>query len=267
MLDNYGQRGICGQPKRRFHDGQRNLSRSDAGRGATLLSVSADAAGAAPFATPAATDPAALVDLLGALAYGELSAFDQLARDARLAPTLAGRAALSAMASVEMGHYRSLADRLVSLDADAESAMAPFVVALDRFHERTKPSTWLEGLVKAYVGDGLGADFYREVAQFVDPSTRALIFEVLSDTGSSAFAVREVRAAIAATPALEGRLALWGRRLVGEAISQTQHVLAERDALMILLVEGTGDLAGVTGLINRITGKHQQRMVELGLDS
>lgn len=213
------------------------------------------------------TDPAALVDLLGALAYGELSAFDGLARDARLAPTLAGRTAISEMACVEMGHYRTLAVRLESLGANPELAMAPFVAALDRFHDRTKPSTWLEGLVKAYVGDGLGADFYREVTAFVDSSTRELIIEVLADTGSSSFAVREVRAGIAANPSLAGRLALWGRRLVGEAISQTQHVLAERDALMMLLVDGTGDLAGVTALINRITGKHSERMAELGLDS
>lgn len=213
------------------------------------------------------TDPAALLDLLGALAYGELSAFDRLAQDARLAPTLAGRAALSDMACVEMGHFRSLADRLISLGAVPDEAMAPFVTALDLFHDRTEPSTWLEGLVKAYVGDGMGADFYREVAEFVDPSTRDLIIEVLSDTGSAAFAVREVRAGIAANPALAGRLALWGRRLVGEAISQTQHVLAERDALMMLLIEGAGDLAGATGLINRITDKHSARMAELGLDS
>ena len=44
---------------------------------------------------------------------------------------------------------------------------------------------------------------------------------------------------------MAGRLALWARRLVGEAISQTQHVLADRDSLMLLLVEGTGGLAGV----------------------
>jgi hypothetical protein len=220
-----------------------------------------------PVRAPSSTDPAALIDLLGALAYGELSAFDRLSQDARLAPTLGGRAALSDMACIEMGHYRSLVDRLISLGAEPESAMAPFVTALDLFHDRTDPSTWLESLVKAFVGDGLGADFYREVAEFVDPSTRALIFEVLSDTGSSTFAIREVRAGIAANPALAGRLALWGRRLVGEAISQTQHVLAERDALVMLLVEGTGDLAGVSGLINRITGKHSDRMAQLGLDS
>src|SRR5205807_2189907 len=37
-------------------------------------------------------DRAALVDLLGALAYGELCAFDRLADDARMAPDLVGRA-------------------------------------------------------------------------------------------------------------------------------------------------------------------------------
>jgi hypothetical protein len=217
-----------------------------------------------PAAVP---DNAALIDLLGALAYGELTAFDRLAEDARMAPTLSGRAALSEMAAVEIGHYRLLADRITELGAIPENAMTPFVPALDGFHEMTAPSTWLEGLVKAYVGDGLAADFYREIAEFVDPSTRALILEVLADSGSAAFAVREVRAAIATEPALAGRLSLWGRRLVGEAISQTQHVLAERDALTELLVAGTGDLLGVAALISRITDRHAGRMRELGLSA
>ena len=156
-------------------------------------------------------------------------------------------------------------DRLQSLGVDPQRAMAPFVAALDRFHALTGPSTWLESLVKAYVGDGLAADFYREVAEVLDPSTRALISEVLADTGSAAFAVREVRAAIEANPALTGRLALWGRRLVGEALSQTQHVLAERDALTELLVRGAGDLSGVASLISTITDGHQRRMAEIGL--
>jgi hypothetical protein len=210
---------------------------------------------------------AALVDLLGALAYGELTAFDRLAEDARMAPSLSGRAALAGMASVEIGHYHRLAERLTSLEVSPEEAMEPFVAALDGFHAMTVPSDWLEGLVKAYVGDGLAADFYREIADFVDPATRDLIIEVLADTGSAAFAVREVRAAIAAQPALAGRLALWARRLVGEAISQTQHVLAEHDSLAELLMQGTGDLTGVAELIRRITDRHEERMATLGLAS
>jgi hypothetical protein len=209
----------------------------------------------------------ALVDLLGALAYGELSAFDRLADDARMAPTLSGRAEMSAMAAVEFGHYQRLADRLTELGVSPDVAMEPFVAALETYHSLTEPSTWLEGVVKAYVGDGMAADFYREVATFVDPSTRDLINEVVTDAGRAEFAVREVHNAVAAQPALAGRLALWARRLVGEAISQTQHVLADRDALMMLLVSGSGDLAGIAGLVGRITDRHEERMVALGLNS
>jgi hypothetical protein len=209
----------------------------------------------------------ALVDLLGALAYGELSAFDRLADDARMAPTLSGRAEMSAMAAVEFGHYQRLSDRLTELGVSPDVAMEPFVAALETYHSLTEPSTWLEGVVKAYVGDGMAADFYREVATFVDPSTRDLINEVVTDAGRAEFAVREVHNAVAAQPALAGRLALWARRLVGEAISQTQHVLADRDALMMLLVSGSGDLAGIAGLVGRITDRHEERMVALGLNS
>jgi hypothetical protein len=216
-------------------------------------------------ATPHTDVDPALVDLLGALAYGELSAFDRLCHDARLAPDLAGRVAVSEIAALEFGHYRALADRLRSLGVEPVRAMAPFVSALGRFHALTNPSTWLEALVKAYVGDGLAADFYREVGEFVDASTRELINDVLAGSAGQTFVVREVRAAIAANPALRGRLALWGRRLVGEALSQTQHVLAERDALAELLMRGSGDLVGVSALITRITDKHTIRLVDLDL--
>ena len=215
-----------------------------------------------PADTP---DQPAIVDLLGALAYGELSAFDRLAEDARMAPTVGGRVAMCEMAAVEFGHYEKLAGRLAELGAAPDRAMEPFVAALETYHALTEPATWLEGVVKAYVGDGMAADFYREIAEFVDPATRALIHEVIAESGRAEFAVREVKAAIAAHPATAGRLALWARRLVGEAISQTQHVLADRDSLMELFMRGTG-VAGVPALIARITDRHAERMRALGLE-
>jgi hypothetical protein len=207
----------------------------------------------------------AIVDLLGVLAYAELCGFDRLAADARMAPTLAGRADMSGMAAVELGRYLTLADRLRELGVAPEDAMAPFVTPLENYHSLTSPSTWLEGIVKAYIGGGLANDFYLEVARYVDDPTRELIEGVLADVGQGEFAVREVRTAVAANPGQADRLALWGRRLVGEAISQAQHVLAERDSLMLLLVEGGGDLSGVAGLIGRITERHSERMATLGL--
>jgi hypothetical protein len=211
-------------------------------------------------------DSRAVVDLLGVLAYAELTAFDRLAEDARLAPTLGGRAALARMAAAEIAHHVRLTDRLAELGVNPANAMAPFVSALDRFHESTRPSTWLEGLVKAYVGDGLATDFYREIAGFLPDPDRALVLEVLADAGHADFAVREVRSAIAANRRVAGRLSLWGRRLVGEAMTRSQAVIAEHDRLAELIMTGTGDLSGVGRLIERITTAHTARMQALGLN-
>jgi hypothetical protein len=221
-----------------------------------------------------AADPryrAAVLDLLGALAYGELSAFERLAEDAKLAPTLPDKAALAQMATVEFQHYRALVERLAAVGADPADSMQPFVVPLDAFHRMTAPADWLEGLVKAFVGDSIAADFYREVAERLDDDTRELVLGVMSDTGQAQFAVDKVRAAIKADPRVGGRLALWGRRLMGEALSQAQRVVAERDALSNLLIGGVEvrgfDLVEVGKMFNRITEAHTRRMAALGLAS
>ncbi len=222
--------------------------------------------------TTAFDDPAyraAAVDLLGVLAYGELTAFERIAEDAKLAPTLDDKAQLAHLATTEFGHFLQLRDRLVALGVDPMEAMQPFVTPLDAFHDHTAPSDWLEGLVKAYVGDGLANDFYREVASFVDAETRALVLEVFADSGQAEFVVDRVRAAIEEDPKLGGRLALWGRRLVGEALSQAQRIAADRDSLAALLagsVDRPGlDLAAIGRMFTRLTEAHTARMTALGL--
>ena len=218
------------------------------------------------------SDPAfreAVVDLLGVLAYGELTAFSRLAADSELAPTQPLRASVAAMAVAEFRHYERLVKRLTEIGADPQQAMAPFVGPIDAFHERTRPSGWLEGLVKAYVGDGIATDFYREISAYVDPSTRALVNDVMVDVGQADFVVTVVRDAIAADRRVAGPLALWGRRLVGEALSQAQAVAVERDALAGLLVGGNGrpgaDLAEIGRMFTRLTDAHSRRMLRLGL--
>lgn len=215
-------------------------------------------------AAPPVVD-AAIVDLLGALAYAQLSGFDRLAEDARLAPTLGRRADMARLAAQQVQHFGRLAQRLADGGVDVGTAMQPFVTAVEAFHALTVPSTWLESVVKAYVGDGLAADFYREVATLVDADTRSLIDDVLAEEPRAAFAVGEVSAAVRAQPAVAGRLALWARRLVGEAVSQAQHVLAERESLLRLLMQGSGDLAAVAALTGRLTARHDDRLRALGL--
>jgi len=224
--------------------------------------------------TGALADPAyreAVIDLMGVIAYGELSAFERLVDDARLSPTLADKLALGSMAAVQFGHIQPLLDRITSLGGNPVSALEPFVEPFDGFHTKTAPSDWLEGLVKAYVGDGLAADFYREIAAFLDSETRQLVLASLEHAGQADFVVDRVRQAIERDPRVGGRLALWGRRLMGEALSQAQRVAAERDSLTALLAGGVDrpglDLAAMSRMFSRLTENHAARMAELGLAS
>ena len=83
-----------------------------------------------------------------------------------------------------------------------------------------------------------------------------------------------MRAAIEADPRVAGRLALWGRRLVGEMLSQAQRVAADRDALVTLIVGGMTpagqpafDLAGLSLMFARLTENHTHRMQSMGLSA
>jgi hypothetical protein len=214
---------------------------------------------------------AAVVDLLGAITYGEISAFQRLTDDAKLAKQLPDKLALGKMAVVQFGHIEPLMERIAALGADPMEAMAPFVGPFDIFHTATAPSDWLEGLIKAYVGDGLAADFYVEIASYLDSGTRQLIVDSLADAGQSDFVVDRVRRAIEEDHRVAGRLALWGRRLMGEALSQAQRVAAERDSLAALLAGGVDrpgmDLAALSRMFSRLTENHAKRMAELGLAS
>lgn len=209
---------------------------------------------------------AGTVDLLGAIAYGALTAFERLAQDGAGAPTLGDKVALAAMAGRQVDHLGRVRVRLAELGADLMVAMGPFHSAFDDFHARTRPKDWLEGLMWVYVGSGFADDFYAEVAVHVDAETRALVDEVLSDGGDDDFLVERVRAGIDADPRVAGRLALWGRRLVGEALSQAQRVAVDRAGLTALLMGNEGaDVVAVNQTLGRLIGNHAARMTRLGL--
>ena len=144
----------------------------------------------------------AVVDLLGAIAYGEISAFERLAEDAKLAPTLRGqgrargdgqrrvrpRRAAAATGSPSSAPTRSPRWRR---SASRSTCSTP----------HTAPSDWYEGLVKAYVGDGLAATSTARSRRTSTPDTRDLIVASLDGRRRTPqFVVDRVRAAIAADP-------------------------------------------------------------------
>jgi 1,2-phenylacetyl-CoA epoxidase catalytic subunit len=212
-----------------------------------------------------AADHPGVDKLFALLAYGEIAAFYRLTDEARMAPDLRGRIAMASMAAAEMTHYELLHDALERRGIDVVAAMSGYASALENYHRLTTPSTWLEALVKAYIGDALAADFYREIADVLPDEVAGVVRAVLSETGHSQFVLAEVRGVVTTSGQQRNRLTLWARRLLGEAITQAQYVLAEHDELSDLVLSGTGGLGQLGEFFDRLQRTHTERMTELGL--
>ncbi len=218
-----------------------------------------------PTALAASVEHEGVVQLFAVLAYGEVAAFYRLTDEARMAPNLAGRINMASMAAAEMNHYELLRDALAKRGVDIVSAMTKYASALENYHRLTMPSTWLEALVKTYIGDALAADFYLEIADALPDDAADVVRAVLAETGHSQFVVAEVKAAVTASDKQRHRLALWSRRLLGEAITQAQYVLAEHDELVDLVVSRGEGLGRLTEFFDRLQNTHNARVRELGL--
>lgn len=225
---------------------------------------STDRVGESPSSQVTADHPG-VAELFAVLAYGEIAAFYRLTDEARMAPDLRGRISMASMAAAEMQHYELLRDALESRGVDVVSAMSRYVSTLENYHRLTMPSTWLEALVKTYIGDALAADLYLEIADGLPDEVADVVRAAMAETGHSRFVVAEVRAAVDTGSRQRSRLALWSRRLFAEAITQAQYLLADHDELVDLLVAGAGGLGQLSALFDRLEQTHDQRMRELGL--
>jgi len=211
-----------------------------------------------------AADHPGINELFSLLAYGEVAAFYRLTEEARMAPDLRGRINMARMAAAEMAHYELLRSTLEDRGVDVLPAITRYAPALEQYHRLTTPSTWLEALVKTYVGDAMAADLYLAIAGSLPSEVADVVRAVLAETVHSQFVVAEVVSAVTASGRQRSRLALWSRRLLGEAITQAQYVLADHDELVDLVLAG-GGLGQVTDLYDRVQRTHDERMRQLRL--
>ncbi|UQE74311.1 ferritin-like domain-containing protein [Gordonia sp. PP30] len=215
--------------------------------------------------TSAAPDKSAVTKLYEIFLAGEYAAVHRLIDESAMAPAVADGVALIRLMGSEIAHLELLAEQVTGAGGTVDAAITAHRGVFDRYHRVTTPSTWLEVLVKLYLSDGMVADFYAEMVETLPGEARKVFREVLAHTASSQFARDEVRAAVEADPAIAAPLTLWGRRLLGEAITHMQWVLAEDDDVTDLLFASTGSLATATAFFDAIAERHTERMAELGL--
>ncbi|QTI68025.1 ferritin-like fold-containing protein [Gordonia sp. L191] len=223
---------------------------------------------ASPEPLPATLDDEedrAVGKLFAVLLAGEYAAFYRLIDESSMAPDIPSGIAIARMAASEIAHFELLAEQVSRRGLDPAESIERYRAVFDQYHRATTPRTWLEALVKAYVGDGLAADFYTELSEMMPPVAQQVVAQVMAETGNSQFAREQVKAAIAADPALRSPLTLWGRRLLGEAVTHAQWVLAAEEGVTDLLFSGATSLNGVADFFDSITARHAERMSDMGL--
>ncbi|WP_239073360.1 ferritin-like fold-containing protein [Sediminihabitans luteus] len=216
------------------------------------------------------------LDLLGLLAYTELTSFARLAASSEQAPAVRERLELARYAARAVQRQGQVLARIAELGGDPTARIAGFDGIYDDYEARTTPSTWWEGLLKGYVGHGIVDDFCRLAVDGLDEASRAVVLEVVLDSEADESAADELLRAAQADAAVASRLALWGRRLVGESLGVVQALLASRPGLARLIAAGAArDAAERPGavqprtdqawVLSRLTAEHTRRMGRLGL--
>jgi hypothetical protein len=142
----------------------------------------------------------ALVQVLGAIAYGELKAYEGAKEQAAATSDEGERKRLRKVAAEELRHHKGFVARLEAMGADPERAMRPYRGALDTYHgkEVTDP---VEDAVYGYLGEGVADDLLTWLRQVVDPETAAFVDTVIEDeVGHEAAAAAELREVLETVP-------------------------------------------------------------------
>lgn len=199
----------------------------------------------------------ALVQVLGAVAYGELKAYEGAKAEAAAAHDPEQRRRHKKVAAEELRHHKGFVARLKAMGADPERAMAPYRSALDRYHGRT-PADPVSEAVYDYLGEGVADDLLQWLRTVVDDDTAAFIDTVIEDeVAHEAAAAADLRAVLEADPAARGRAAQAARSML---LHMGRSGTASALPMLAFLRVGN-----IPGLLAAIVGGHQRRMRAVGL--
>lgn len=203
----------------------------------------------------------ALVPFVGQALGLELELVAKAGRVLADAPSLESRVVLAEVVRIHAARASDFARILESEPVDAAEAMRPYAETTRSFAAAIEGADWYEQVLALHVVSGLLVDFFVAIAPGLPSDDRDAMLRTLRSESTHALLVGLLQQAIEATPRLSDRLAVWGRRIVGDALLQ-----------MYLAVNGPDDAGRAVPsqprlepAFNDIVASHTRRMDELGL--
>lgn len=196
---------------------------------------------------------------LGLAAYLQLALFESLGQASSIAPSTRAKALTGLIASSTLERHKGLLREIERTGGDAAELMQPHLVVIDDFQRRTQSADWYEAILSSYVGAGLLNDVFLRLAAGLPDDYRERVVAALeqSATSDESAIVAELSLQIRADPKVASRLALWGRRLVGDTL------LVARAA--ISASHESADDERLEPVFTELIAAHTRRMDALGL--
>lgn len=215
-----------------------------------------------------ADDPAVRVELaefapgilpfLGLTAYLQLELYEAATRAVSGAATLQAKDVLARVAGRTLSKHQRLTAEIRRRGQEPHVVMAPFTDVIDRYTSRIEVPDWHQHVLSLYLVGGLFDGFFASLAEGMRDGYRAEAIEILLDDAGRTELRDLLAREIAADPTLANRLALWGRRLVGDTLLVSREVLG--------LSEGRPFVASeVEPVFTELIAEHIRRMDGLGL--
>lgn len=194
---------------------------------------------------------------LGQAAYLQLSNFETITGAIATSPTTADKVALTKVARVSLQKLEGLLEEIERGGDAPEELMAYFAAPIDEFRASTRGGDWYETVLTSYITASMLTDFFLSLADGLPTAPRDRLKGVLS-VDPSRVIVEQLSGAIEAQPQLASRLALWGRRLVGDTLLIARSSLAVPGGT-------TPDEERLEPIFTELIAAHTRRMDALGL--
>lgn len=199
-----------------------------------------------------------LLPYLGQAAYLQLEQFQTLSRVAADTDALAAKEVVSGAAGLALSKHQGIVAEIRRRGDEPADVMRPFAEEIEGFRALLVGSDWRETLLAALMTGGLLDDFFIRLAGGLPGDVGPRIAQLLgSDSGQEGL-LEVLRGEIAADQQLGSRLAMWGRRLVGDTL------LVARSALH-LSGNRAADEERIEPIFTELIAAHTRRMDALGL--
>ena len=197
------------------------------------------------------------IEYLGRAAYVQLAVFELASTAASGAVATEAKATLAAAAGVALDRHRALVLLLEHRGVDPVAVMDRHRSGVDRFVRLTIGQDWIESALTCHLAGGFLDDLFVALADGLPTELRAQVHGCFAARADPRYVELFTRA-MADNPRLPARLALWGRRLLGDAL------LVARDALT-MTEDHRSDEARIEPAFSELVANHTRRMDALGL--